>query len=322
MNKTNISWTDTTWNPIVGCSSMGEGCRNCYARRLHNMRFDAYQRGKRMSERYAYRFDNVRFFEDALREITPRQKPRRIFPCSMSDLFHHNVKNEWLDLIFKRMELCDQHTFLPLTKRYERMREYLSNRYPAAVWQAMPDHIWAGATAWDQESFDAAWEQLRQIPAAHRFISLEPLLSGVDLAHANGCYGDNPLTGEHVSVSCNSLGQVQSLTSKAPKLDWVIVGGETGPGARPMRPDWVRSIRDQCVEAGVPFHFKQWGEWQAIDIPGYIGNQAPNYHYFPDGKQWMFRCGAKRAGHLLDGKEWREFPVGLQGGKVYKKGGE
>ena len=317
-----IEWTDATWNPVRGCSRVSEGCRNCYAERWSAGPYGAASPST--DEKFAI-FGNsgprwtgkVELIESKLDEPLHWREPRRIFVNSMSDLFHESLPDEAIDQIFAVMALRDDHTFQILTKRAERMQRYCYFRNEDHGQQAKrqifphmrrwlggkmqhtglipwpPPNVHLGVSVESREDF-AIWNRidlLRQTPAAVRFLSLEPLLEDI---------GVIDLTGIHQ----------------------VIVGGESGPGARPMNPDWVRSIRDQCVAAGVPFFFKQWGEW----TPTYHGKFTkrfggldwyfrgyPKFDDVPanDGTgthHRMFRVGKKAAGRLLDGRTWDEQP--------------
>jgi protein gp37 len=200
------------------------------------------------------------------------------------------------------MRQKSQHTFQVLTKRPQRAVEFyywLSNQHFESVDASWFPNIWVGVTAENQEQADIRIPLLLQIPAAVRFVSVEPMLSKVDIYTK--------------LIPIQRLGGVDWV-----KLDWVICGGETGPGARPLHPDWVRSLRDQCVAARVPFYFKQWGEWvdgqnvpeahldAALDC---AGDAQRDYRYMgARGETQMFRIERRRAGHLLDGVEWRQFP--------------
>ncbi|MBA2226042.1 DUF5131 family protein [Thermogemmata fonticola] len=211
--KSSIEWTEMTWNPVTGCTKVSEGCRHCYAERLA-------QRLQAMGNpRYARGFA-VTLHEELLDLPRRWHRGRRIFVNSMSDLFHEQVPEEFIRRVFDTMAACPQHIFQVLTKRSQRLRE-LAPRLP---W---PKHVWMGVSVEDERVLGRIAD-LRQVPAAVRFLSCEPLLGPLD--HL-------PLDG----------------------IAWVIVGGESGPGARPMLPEWVESILTQCRRAGVAFFFKQWG---------------------------------------------------------------
>ncbi len=229
-----IEWTESTWNPVTGCTKISAGCANCYAermaRRLKAMGQPNYRNGFR-----------VTIHPHALELPLSWRKPQVIFVNSMSDLFHKDVPPSFIEQVFDVMRRARRHRFQVLTKRSQRLAELA----PSLPW---PENVWMGVTVESAEWLGRI-SDLRDIPAAVRFLSLEPLLG--------------PLPG-------------MDLTG----IDWVIVGGESGPGARAMDPEWVKGLRDQCVSAGVPFFFKQWG----------------GVH-------------KKRNGRLLDGRNWDQMPV-------------
>jgi protein gp37 len=267
-----------------------------------------------------------------------------------NDLFHEDVPFDFIDHAFAFMALCPQHTFLVLTKRPERMSEYISisGRYDAIikqlnrgyVWE-LPSrtvlrlavnaprsdkwplpNIWLGTTAENQQTADKRIPILLQTPAAVRFVSCEPMLGPVDL---------NRIEGENYFIHALD-GMVYWFGGgrENPKLDWVICGGESGHKARPLHPDWARSLRDQCQAAVVPFFFKQIGEWQPfydrdIDDPDWqhIPGEASNVRrlnlkggcgFHGDRLIYFKRVGKKNAGRELDGRTWNEFPGGKLGG--------
>lgn len=289
-DKSKIEWTDASWNPIRGCSRVSEGCRNCYAERQAARqagRGGAYEGLVILGSKPPQWTGVVRQADDKTLGLPLRWKsPRRIFVNSMSDLFHEKVRVESLVWIFSVMDQCPQHIFQILTKRPDRMFDWLSGHND---YRNNPrPHIWFGISAEDQSTFDDRHAYLRNTPAAVRFISYEPALGPVDLK-----------------------------LEYAQLIDWVIAGGESGPGARPARPDWFRSVRDQCVAAGVPFFFKQWGEWGPIPSERF---KAAHYQWVrkdglrhgmceeSSGDICMALLHKKAAGRLLDGREWNEFP--------------
>jgi protein gp37 len=211
--QSSIEWTEMTWNPVTGCSKVSEGCRHCYAERLAR-RLQAMG-----NPRYAHGF-RVTLHEDLLDLPKQWRRSRRIFVNSMSDLFHEDVPEEFLRRVFDTMVACPQHTFQVLTKRSRRLRD-LAGRLP---W---PQNVWMGVSVEDERVVHRI-DDLRQVPAAVRFLSCEPLLGPLDHLDLRG-------------------------------ISWVIVGGESGPGARPMRMEWVEAILKQCRKAQVAFFFKQWG---------------------------------------------------------------
>lgn len=313
---TKIEWADESWNPITGCSHAGSpGCDNCYARRM----------AKRLAGRFGYpespnEFD-VTFHPDKLDQPLRWRKPRVVFPCSMSDWLHPDIPHEWQAQMLNIMAdvRCEQHTFLLLTKRPENclellswMGEYWPGDNPISLWLEselrLPDNVYLGVSV---ENQDQMWrvEQLLQIPAAKHWVSFEPLLGPIDCA-------------EYLPPVC-PVHQVRHDGRQAPDclrperryLDGMIVGGESGPGARPMHPDWARGIRDQCVEAGVPFTFKQWGGWRSsADAVLGLSQRQPKGKRFakmewPGFKPlWFARVGKKAAGRELDGVVWDQWP--------------
>jgi protein gp37 len=237
-DKTNIEWTDATWNPVTGCTKISRGCDNCYA------------------ERFAERFRGVRgnHFEDGF-DLTLRpnriaqplswKRPRMIFVNSMSDQFHKDIPASFTDQVFDTMELANHHVYQVLTKRSSLMRNYLRRRYTS---DPSPQHIWCGVSVEDARA-KSRIKHLQDSPASTRFLSIEPLIGPVGTLDLDG-------------------------------IHWVIAGGESGPGFRPMKLEWAQEVRDQCVEQGVAFFFKQWGGFRP-----------------------------KSAGRELDGREWDEFPL-------------
>jgi len=246
MNKTKIEWCHRTWNPVIGCSKVSEGCENCYAatmaKRLEAMGKPEYAGitldiGFGMNEWS----ELVSCVESRLTEPLRLRKPSRIFVCSMSDLFHEKVPLEFIADIFNIMAYCPRHTFLSLTKRPACMLRILDDMMSGehslgnADWP-LPN-VWLGVTAENQHRADERIPILLQTPAALRFVSCEPMLEPIFLP---------PFTGGQKGGS---------------EIAWVICGGETGPHARPFSLDWARSLRDQCAAAGIPFFMKQGGDF-------------------------------------------------------------
>lgn len=368
-DKTNIEWTDATWNIITGCTLVDDGCTNCYAAHLiaswpaignHPSRTGLARKNAAGVAKFT---GEVRFNEAWLDQPLRWKRPRRIFVCAHGDLFHESVPDEWLDRVFAVMALCPQHTFQVLTKRPDRARAYLTrpdvsvnvgleafgitleqhSRTPGSnvgagiilkatdinpgalkVWP-LPN-AWLGTSVSDQASADKRIPDLLATPAAVRFLSMEPLLGPVDLTNI-----ERPMwPGTHIysALECD-VDPEDDDEWRGATIDWVIVGGESGPNARPMDPESARSLRDQCVAAGVPFFFKQWGEWAPLETTaeraGVVTGQTPRaqWHdacgliidtpaaedpltFFSEGQ--VFRIGKKRAGRLLDGREWNEMP--------------
>jgi protein gp37 len=208
-----IEWTDATWNPVTGCTKVSPGCKHCYAERL------ALRLRAMGNPRYRNGFD-VTLHPDQLDLPLRWRRPKRIFVNSMSDLFHEAVPDEYIRRVFEVMERADWHTFQVLTKRSERLAR-ICRRLP---W---PPNVWQGVSV-ESARYVSRIGHLRKVPAAVRFVSVEPLLGPIP---------ELPLDGIH----------------------WVIVGGESGGERREMTPEWARMVRDRCVEMGVPFFFKQWG---------------------------------------------------------------
>ncbi len=221
--SSSIEWTQMTWNPVRGCTRVSEGCRNCYAERLAT-RFagsgQAYEGLSVMTPAGPRWTNTVRLVEDVLEQPLRWRQPRLIFVNSMSDLFHPDVTFEFIERVFDVIQRCPQHTFQMLTKRSERLRQLA----PLLNW---PANAWMGVSVEDARVTHRI-EDLQTVPAAIRFLSVEPLIGPIDNLPLNG-------------------------------IDWVIVGGESGPGARPIEHGWVESILQQCQEAEVAFFFKQWG---------------------------------------------------------------
>lgn len=259
---TKIEWTDVTWNPVTGCDKVSQGCKNCYAEVMHRR-----LRGM-FPEKYSKPFlGNIEVHADELMKPTTWKKPHMVFVNSMSDLFHYKVPFSFIYQVFAVMDVCRQHTFQILTKRPDRMLEFMNAycEYPGTNRQPLPN-VWLGVSCEDQKQADLRIPLLLQAPAAIRFLSCEPLLAPIDL--------DN-----HLPIMERSAGN---------DLHWVIAGGESGHHARPMHPDWVRSIRDQCHAANVPFFFKQWGEWLPLEF-----DAQPPFRFFSSTRQLI-------DGHAID----------------------
>jgi len=324
--KSKIEWTDATWNPLRGCSKVSEGCRNCYAARVA-ARFSGegqpYEGLAEMTPHGPRWTGKVQYVMNALNQPLKWRKPRRIFVNSMSDLFHEAVPDWFIFEVFDVMYRARWHTFQILTKRPERMWEWVTWYYEkSGIERDVYPNVWLGVSVENQRVADERIPLLLQTPAAVRFLSMEPLLGPVDLT--------NYLPYQYQAT--DEWGAFTDLYVQT-GVDWVIVGGESGPGARPMHPDWVRSIRDQCQAAGVAFHFKQWGEWSTgrrmseIEIPSILSEardgiiaattidpprESGETRYVcvdTEGRAFeMVRVGKKSAGRLLDGRTWDEFP--------------
>lgn len=345
---TAIEWTDATWNPVTGCSVVSPGCTNCYAMRLAGTRLKHHptRAGLTVDTKAGPVWNGqVRLNREALHQPLGWKRPRMIFVCAHGDLFHEAVPDEWIDQVFAVMALCPQHTFQVLTKRSARMRDYLNwSQRPYRIASAalsvgrnLPDghpswsrsrwkhspirgctaptiwplpNVWLGVSAEDQRRADERIPELLDTPAAIRFVSAEPLLGPIDLRSID-ISGDD----EILPLGAGWLDRLEDGEVESSRLDWVIVGGESGPGARPMHPDWARSIRDQCAAADVPFFFKQWGAWAHMPMRAHfkelyreewrrvISARVGVRHAL------MFNVGKKAAGRLLDGVEHSAFPA-------------
>jgi len=338
MGKTSIEWTDASWNPIVGCTEVSPGCANCYAARLAATRLRevrAYQglatgevqkisRGAGSGhyfERWSIRWTGeVRFLPERLEEPLHWKKPQRIFVCDMGDLFHEGVKCEWKQKIFWVMREARQHTFQVLTKRPRLMQQFISEEF-GELHEPIPN-VWLGVSVENQHFADERIPLLLATPAAVRWISAEPLLGSVDLNYVGPTGNTSSVLGCIPCMRKQENATTQSgphtCMEKRPKLDWVVCGGESGPNARPMNPEWARWLRGQCQAAGVPFFFKQWGEWAPA-----VRNNGEGDITWPDPDHdrsvkpfdfgpWMQRWGKKQSGRLLDGREWNEFPKNVK----------
>lgn len=296
MGDTKIEWATKVWNPVTGCTPVSAGCANCYARRMA-YRFDPDD----------HPFSKVTFHPSRLDEPLRWRKQQRVFVCSMGDLFHMDVEHGRIVSVFSYIEAAPRHTFMILTKRPVNMLQHfrggLSKKFPV-----LPN-LWLGVSVEDQKTADERIPILLQAPAARRFVSVEPMLGPVEIFRG-GC--PHPIQTE------------RGVLYPPGALSWVICGGESGPGARPMHPDWARSLRDQCKAAEVPYWFKQWGEYFPCPLDNSDDPGTP-WRRFPDGhRAWglgeasqppetwpqvaMLRVGKKAGGCLLDGREWKEIP--------------
>lgn len=271
-DKTGIEWTDATWNPITGCDKVSPGCDRCYAETFA-------ERWRGTEGHYFERGFDVQLRPDKLDLPLRWTKPRKVFVNSMSDLFHNKVPDDYIARVFAVMAYAHRHTFQLLTKRHGRMRSLLSSqrfvelfdiefckvpdwaeRYPdpdyaGHLMDGPLSNVWMGVSAEDQKRADLRIPALLDTPAAVRFVSAEPLLGSIELKQ----HWLHPVM-RTPSPESNAIGRRIGKAHGVGFIDWVIVGGESGPGARPMHPDWARSLRDQCESAGVAFHMKQYGE--------------------------------------------------------------
>lgn len=336
--NTKIEWAHHTFNPWIGCTKVGPGCDNCYAeadfdKRRHVVHWGTNQPRKRTAPST---------WAQSLRwnAMAEKQGTRyRVFCASLADVFDNEVPVEWRMDLFELIAVTPHLDWLLLTKRIGNVMPMCSG--DSLMFDLICERVWLGATITSQAEADRDIPKLLAVPASKRFLSIEPLLGPVDIsALTTGCPNDKEdccggpcqIDALYGSISCPACEGPETIYQG---LDWVIVGGESGPNARPMHPDWARSLRDQCQAAGVPFLFKQWGEW----VP-----RSDCYHTFEDGTScadrdpgavlwpcvrltaaghngrdlahastgddaYMQRIGKKAAGRLLDGRLWDGVPT-------------
>ena len=299
MENSKIEWTDATANFWWGCLKVSPGCEHCYAETLSN-RFSGGIWGPAKTTSREYKkgiWEELPRWNKKARESGERMK---VFVMSMGDFFEdHQQAEEWRWDALALMQECKSIDFQVLTKRPENVIEMIETSRShsfsdAGMWFYANPHVWIGTSVENQATADERIPELLQIPAAVLFLSMEPLLGPVDISRYCGVYENEIGT---------SFGRPQYRIESG--IDWVIVGGESGPNARPMHPDWARSILDQCQAAGVPFFFKQWGEW--------LPNCQTNGIRKPKIRQGEYeRIGKHAAGRLLDGREWNETPQAVK----------
>ena len=366
IRMTAIEWTHApgfkgeTWNPVVGCSVVSPGCTHCYAMRQAARLLDGnratphYAGTTRLTKAGPVWTGKIALAPDAIMTKPLRWKaPRMVFVNSMGDLFHESVPDDWIDRVFAVMALAPQHIFLVLTKRSARMRNYVIHVYetdegverlseaavavsgsPCAahvedVTHPLPN-VWLGVSAEDQTRADERIPDLLDTPAAKRFISAEPLLAPIDFSAVH--FGDRFYANTLLANTTPDAG-----APKWPALDWIITGGESGPGARPASIEWFRSIRDQCANYGVPYFHKQNGEfidsddflrrvsrdgacdawgmrWRAdkalnfMEAESLAAQSGYEFEMHSDGTTSL-RVGKKEAGAMIDGRKHREWPL-------------
>ena len=335
--STEISWTDETWNPVLGCDRVGPGCDSCYA--INTAHIRAGHPNPKISTAFAGITDRrdgridwtgqVNLLPERLTIPLRWKKPRRIFVNSQSDLFHDNVPDDFIHQVFAVMAATPQHTYQILTKRHGRMRSLLRDEcrcgkghvpgvhFKSAIGWVATSHsplhvpglpkglyhqiswplpnVWVGVSVEDQKRADLRIPALCDTPAAVRWISAEPLLGPLDLA-------------EHFAPAKPAeWGDAWDRGN----LAWVVYGGESGRDARPMHLAWARSLRDQCLAARVPQHFKQWGNWvppsQMTEDAFMSWDVANGTSAYDHDRPW--HLGKHRAGRLLDERTWDEFPA-------------
>lgn len=346
--NTKIEWTDHTFNPWIGCTKVGPGCDHCYAENLMDTRMGVAAWGAgnpRVRTKEANWKMPLRWNAQADAFMAQHGRRQRVFCASLADVFDNAVDPQWRADLFELIRATPNLDWLLLTKRIGNAAAMIQAALatmdigysvPFAAWPW--PNVWIGATVVNQAEADRDIPKLLQVPAAKRFLSMEPLLGHVNLRSLPMGEGEiDALKADtweqeidrwrdtdedwieqfedwySVNLSDGLTGPMHST------INWVIVGGESGPGARPMHPDWARSLRDQCDAAGVPFLFKQWGEWMPTIHDGDTvklvfakggphGPDQPAFHDWPDG-QGAARVGKKAAGRLLDGRTWDGFPA-------------
>ncbi len=346
-DNTHIEWSDATWNFITGCSIVSAGCTNCYAMRLAGTRLKHHPTrvGLTKDTRAGPVWTGeVRFNEGMLTDPLRWTRPRKIFPCAHGDMFAEGVPDEWIDRGFAVMAVTPHHSYQVLTKRPGRAYQYLTDpktreriatqvaalqlgkrstafafradhfgmTVPTNLWP-LPN-VWLGTSVEDQKRAEERIPLLLATPAAVRWISAEPLLGPMVLTQLR-----NSLDLGEGQPWLNALGGYVyqgADTCSVPRLDWVVVGGESGPGARPMHPAWARSLRDQCEAAGTAYLFKQHGAWAPLEANDgqWPTSGAGALRLRADGSTgddgWpMQNVGKKAAGRLLDGREWNGYPA-------------
>lgn len=297
--NTKIEWADHTFNPWIGCTKVGPGCDNCYAKadfddRRHRVVWGAGQARIR-TKTWG---DPVKWNKQADAFFAEHGRRQRVFCASLADVFDNEVDPMWRCELWELIEATPNLDWLILTKRIGNARAMMSHMLDRASGWTPLANFWLGATIVNQAEADRDVPKLLAVPAAKRFLSMEPLLGPVNLTaigrYTSGCRNINALLGTEtrgiLGMSPAEGSSMVATTFGGPCIDWVIVGGESGSNARPMHTDWARSLGDQCQAAGVPFLFKQWGEWA------------------PVGDNAMRRVGKKAAGRVLDGREWNGAP--------------
>ncbi|MBG0865454.1 phage Gp37/Gp68 family protein [Burkholderia sp. 9779_493] len=324
-----IEWTDHTFNPFIGCTKVSPGCDNCYAEhlmdtRLHKVVWGVH--GERVRTSAATWREPIRWNERHAEFFAAHGRRQRVFCASLADVFDNAVHPMWRADLFELIKRTPNLDWLLLTKRIGNAQEMIQASVECLM-DADRDwpwpNVWLGATIVNQAEADRDIEKLLMTPARRRFLSMEPLLGPVDLRawfdptgvccmremqSCEDCPADAPwIHGPTTEYAEDGTGY------SSPKIDWVIVGGESGTGARPMHPEWARDLRDQCAAYGVPFLFKQWGEWLPVEPNGAAINgcgvtpvrepafrSAANHHFTKVGK--------RAAGRHLDGRTHDEFP--------------
>ena len=344
MDLSGIEWTDSTFNPWIGCTKISPACDNCYAadwaKRYGDVKWGAKEPRRRTGEK---NWNNPRRWNRKADEwFAAHGRKRFVFCASLADVFDNAVPAEWRDDLWRLIKECDQLVWLLLTKRPQNIAKMLPDD-----WGDGYPNVWLGATVENQEIADRNIPHLLDAPAAKRFLSIEPIVGPIDLTRILAPQGQE----DHGRWEFNCLVEDDTYrfepddlktynrdVSDGPwhgAIDWVITGGESGPNARPAHPDWYRQLRDECVYAGVPFHFKQWGEWipwEFEHMPTMVSQHGGcvDRHELPADMdadpKWTDAClydgddvcchqrvGKKAAGRLLDGRTWDDRPTSTEG---------
>ncbi len=354
-----IDYVDRSWNFAPGCNKVSQGCANCYAirqanRLAHMPHSKESYRG--LIEKTFGKLNwsgNVNILVDRIIQPYNWSKSSRIFVNSMGDTFHEKIPFDILDMAFAVMGLCHNnineknreycnHECLIVTKRAKRMYEYFSGDWKARLFYALEDmgfggeaqdvlgqnlessgggflpNVWLGITGENQDRLNERWYHLSRIPAAVRFVSIEPMLGEIEIKQAT-----------HYKISERQRLNNISYVDAAKEPDWIVLGGESGPGARPMYPGWVRAVMDECIDRKIPFYFKQWGAWKPIDMAGLpggkgleiiknlgfvnhsgmlrVGNDPVEYEGLLE-KCWYPVQNSRGKDNWFDGKQWFQYP--------------
>lgn len=322
--NTKIEWAHHTFNPWIGCTKVSPGCDHCYAEADFATRRKVVQWGPNQPRKRTAPStwaQPLRWNRMAEAEGTRY----RVFCASLADVFDNEVPQEWRKDLFNLILSTPSLDWLLLTKRIGNAQQMIESLLPSSMKALPPGHplawpwpnVWIGATITSQAEADRDIPKLLAVPAAKRFLSMEPLLAPVDLTNVSPPIAEGRKW-HGIDVLTRANRELRGC------IDWVIVGGESGPNARPMHPDWARSLRDQCQDAGVPFMFKQWGEWvpRGPESMGYPlvegvhrirltdrGENGSSLSAKGGNDVWMQLSGKKAAGRLLDGCEWNEVPA-------------
>jgi protein gp37 len=326
----NIEWTDHTFNPWIGCQKVGPGCDHCYAEAMMADRYGRVEWGPHGSRQ---RTSPANWKKPLAWDRAAAKAGRRdrVFCASLADVFdnHGSITSDWRGDLWRLIHRTPNLDWLLLTKRPGNILDMLPDGYGAPAWGEGWPNVWLGCTVVNQAEADRDIPKLLAVPAAVHFLSMEPLLGPVDLTSIKLMLAPDVIGARFNALTGRYNGR---LAPKDASLDWIICGGESGLGARPMHPDWARSLRDQCQAAGVAFQFKQWGEWGPDTgyRAGHVDREmegrdrcawwdgtawqiAESGFSVPKGAihgqgEWVYRKGKARAGRLLDDREWNEIP--------------